>query len=184
MGTGTVHTRRFGEALHIALVHTGARPQDTIPTFRPGAIYSYDVAFNPDAGARVGLLALGLLSDDPQGAGNQRSIAGVSLHAPRHLALGYADAQLPSFVTPAGILKDIRIAQTSCRKIYGPGTDALAWLDDDIKGTIDTPDERIQQLFLSGDQIYADDVPTLHVAGSAPTGPDAHRRPGACGKWR
>ncbi len=161
IGTGTVNTRRFGKALHIALVRTGARPQHTIPTFRPGAIYSYDIVFKPDAGGDpVGLLGMGLLSDDPQGAGNQRSIGGVSPDAPRHLALGYGGAQLPSFVTPAGILKDIRIAHTSCRKIHGPGTDALSWLDDEIKDKVDKPDERIQQLFLTGDQIYADDVPT------------------------
>jgi hypothetical protein len=106
------------------------------------------------------LLKLGVLSDDPKQAGNQRSIVGVSPDSPRHLALGYAEEQLPSFVTTAGILKDIRIAQASCRKIHGPGTDALSWLDDDIKAKLDIPDERIQQLFLTGDQIYADDVPT------------------------
>jgi hypothetical protein len=167
LSTGTVQTRRLALHLHVALARSGASVADEIvflpiaPPIRPGAIYSYDIVFKAESGdAPVGLLGMGLLADDPAGAGGRRAIEGVSEHAPRHLALGYEDGFLPSFATSAGLLPDIRIAHASCRKPHGPGTDALSWLDKEIKENLDKPDKRIQQLFLTGDQIYADDVAT------------------------
>ena len=65
--------------------------------------------------------------------------------------------QLPSFVAPPATLDLVRLAHASCRKPNGPGYDALAWLDDRIEDTLGSAD-RPQQLFLTGDQIYGDDV--------------------------
>ncbi len=50
------------------------------------------------------------------------------------------------------------MVHASCRKPNGPGYDALAWLDARIEDTLTDTDARPQQLFLTGDQIYADDV--------------------------
>ena len=77
-----------------------------------------------------------------------------------HFALGYDRHFLPSFVTPAAVVDQLRMAHASCRKMHGPGSDAMAYLDGAIKGAINNPAERIQQLYLTGDQIYADDVPS------------------------
>jgi hypothetical protein len=65
---------------------------------------------------------------------------------------------LPSFVTPAADIEDVRLAHTSCRKSNGPGPDALGWLDDRVKDGLTDLDVAPQMLFLTGDQIYADDV--------------------------
>ncbi|MGG5808280.1 hypothetical protein [Falsiroseomonas sp. CW058] len=178
VGGGIATTRRLGDRLHVALVRAG-RPADapaapeTPPLqhghLRPGARYSYDVALQPQGGGAVeSLLTLGLLEDDPKGDGDPRKIAGVSPLAPRHLALGGGGGKLPGFVAPPLALGELRIAHASCRKPHGSGTDALSWLDDALSGKVGDPPValgRPHQLFLTGDQIYADDVPTalLHM---------------------
>jgi hypothetical protein len=169
LATGAAVTRKLGENLHVALVSTALgfaldnffRP--LTPPLRPGAIYSYDVTFIPAEFGKPtqGLLEMGLLDDDPVGEGNTRHIEGVSEHAPKHKALGYKKGMLPSFVTPAASLKELRLAHASCRKTHGPGTDAMSWLDEVIEENLDKPTERIQQLFLTGDQIYADELPAV-----------------------
>jgi hypothetical protein len=137
LASSTAATRAFGDHLHIALV-TVQLPEGVIP----GTLYSYDLAL----GSRT-LQNEGLLTD--------KAPAGDD---PGRLALGYVPNRLPSFVTPAAILPDLKIAHGSCRKTNGPGFDALAWLDDLIKLNLNNPLQRPQQLFLTGDQIYADDV--------------------------
>jgi hypothetical protein len=174
VGFGAVLTRRIGAHLHVAVTladgsddpaHDGHADPARRFTLNPGGIYSYDVVIRRDDQADIGLRAMKLLEDDPVDADPAhpesaiRQIPGVLPDAPRHLALGYERDYLPSFVLPAPILKDIRIAQTSCRKSHAPGSDALAWLDDHIRDNIDKADRRVQQLYLTGDQIYADDVP-------------------------
>ncbi|HVF83452.1 MAG TPA: hypothetical protein VM913_04710, partial [Sphingomicrobium sp.] len=186
-----VPTWGFGERLHIAVVEASmpaeaggvdidgrgvewtndaARPAVVVgpapAPLQPGAFHCYDVVITRDGEAK-GLLALGLLADDPAGASTTRSLAGVDKAAPRHLALGYADKILPSFVVPAAEVDKICLAHASCRKIHGPGTDAMSFLDAEVEEHIDDPGKRVQQLFLTGDQIYADDVgatilPVIH----------------------
>lgn len=162
--SGTADTIRCGERLHIVVVEASAPPEGDQPTtapLKPGALYCYDVVIeDADAENLQGLLAMGLLADDPDGEGTARAIPDVSTKAPRHFALGYGDNRLPSFVTPAAVATDVRLAHASCRKMHGPGTDALSYLDDEIEKVVEDPKKRIQQLFLTGDQIYADDVPT------------------------
>lgn len=72
--------------------------------------------------------------------------------------LSYFEHGLPSFVLPPDNLNDLRIAQGSCRKPQGEGLDALPILDDLIQKYADHPRRRLHQLFLTGDQVYADDV--------------------------
>jgi len=114
---------------------------------KPGIIYHYDLEFNPEsAGGPVdeydnNLSKQGLLSEDL-----------------RSVTLGYGDGILPSFALPPSDLTKLRIFQGSCRKPHAPGIDALSILDDALVATHDKPLDRPHQLFLTGDQIYADDV--------------------------
>lgn len=75
--------------------------------------------------------------------------------------LGYEEGKLPSFVLPAKDLIDLKVAHGSCRKMHGDGPEALSLLDDVLAkaDNRNTPKNRIQQLFLTGDQIYADEIP-------------------------
>jgi hypothetical protein len=147
---------QFGSNLYACVVTVplgGANPPLT-----PGRIYSYDLVFTGMFG-QTGLKQEKLLEDEQPGS----RLDGVNASAPLHLALGYIPDRLPSFVSPPAVITpdgNLRIAHTSCRKSNGVGPDALAWLDDVIQQNYTDPDKRIQQLFLTGDQIYADDVGT------------------------
>ncbi|HYN17266.1 MAG TPA: hypothetical protein VEY96_04160, partial [Actinomycetes bacterium] len=108
----------------------------------PGTVYGYDLGFRRQAGgpgddgpAEAGLGSLGLLGQ-----------------------LGYRPGHLPSFVLPPERLEQVRLMHGSCRKPHGQRRDALATLDDILSATSADPGARPQQLFLTGDQIYADDV--------------------------
>ncbi|MGH7460677.1 MAG: hypothetical protein ACREMA_06565, partial [Longimicrobiales bacterium] len=162
-------TRRFGEHLHVAVVTVPFPNQPMLP----GHTYSYDVEFSGSFG-NSSLRNAGLLKDEKSNA----RIAGVHPDAPLHLALGYLENRLPSFIQPGATLESLRIVHASCRR---PGAtsqhDAMAWLDDIIKQTQDDTLERPQQLYLTGDQIYADDVqetllPMLNGLGQELLGPE------------
>ena len=72
--------------------------------------------------------------------------------------LRYGRFRGPSFFIPApgGAA---RILYGSCRKAHGRGHDALAYGDAEIAAHASDPGQRPGALFLTGDQIYADDVP-------------------------
>ena len=89
--------------------------------------------------------------------------------------LGYTAGLLPSFALPPALLTDLRIVYGSCRRVENSHFDAMPWIDTLINdafsgqtraegallGTAATT--RPHQLFLGGDQIYADDVSPLHL---------------------
>lgn len=83
------------------------------------------------------------------------------------VSISYFAHQKPTFVLPPHRLEDLRIVQGSCRKPHGSGFDALPILDSLIEDTAQLQ-HRPHQLFLTGDQIYGDDVaePFLWVASS------------------
>ena len=88
-----------------------------------------------------------------------------------HLCLGYNPNFLPSFSTCPLDLDKLKIVHGSCHKIDVPVISALAWLDEIIKNSLADLFERPHQLFLTGDQIYADDVainllPLLNTVGN------------------
>jgi hypothetical protein len=74
--------------------------------------------------------------------------------------LGFEIGKKPSFVLPAADLKNLVVAHGSCRKMHGDGREAMSNLDDIIKTNLTNPTKRLQQLFLTGDQLYADEIPT------------------------
>ncbi|TNC51609.1 hypothetical protein FHG66_05475 [Rubellimicrobium rubrum] len=139
-------TRAWGDRLHIATVT--APVVEGAGALDPGSLYAYDIT----VAGHGGLKELGLLAD-ASGSGD-----GIDAAAPARLALGYVPDRLPTFTTPAASIPGLRLAHTSCRKPHGAGPDALAWLDDTIRENRTNPDQRPAQLFLTGDQIYADDV--------------------------
>jgi len=145
LGRTTAPTRTIGAHLHVAVVTVSA----AATPLNPGTVYSYDLTVGGQ-----GLRDLGLLRDET--AGNR--LDNVKADAPLHLALGYATDMLPTFVTPAATLENLRLAHTSCRRTNASGPDALAYLDDLILANRGDPQKRPQQLFLTGDQIYADDL--------------------------
>lgn len=149
VATGSLKTVAFGRALHVAVVTAKA---EAAP-LRAGVIYSYGLGFEGD-GTRSDLRTAGLLTDE----NDDSRLPGVDPLAPLSKALGYNKDWLPSFVLPAETIAGLQLVHGSCRKPHAYGPDALAWLDDRIRETHGDPLARPQQLFLTGDQIYADDV--------------------------
>lgn len=151
VATGKAKTRAIGRNLHVAVVAIDLKPPTM--SFQPGRVHSYDVVID---GTRS-LKSEKLLRDEKDGL----RIDDVDPAAPFHLALGYVEDGLPSFVTPPAELDGLRIAHASCRKASYSGPDAMTWLDDWIaEKRVAAPLERPQQLYLTGDQIYGDDVAT------------------------
>ncbi|KQY47622.1 hypothetical protein [Cellulomonas sp. Root137] len=136
-------TVRIGEQLHLGLV-TARLPPASGKVFQSDRLYSYNLTIT-GAQNRTDLAELGLLGP--------HTVSGVQVGP-----LGYADRMLPSFALPPTTLDDLRLAYGSCRRpLYDDG-DALAWMDEYLNEQVDDPRARIHQLFLGGDQIYADDV--------------------------
>ena len=73
---------------------------------------------------------------------------------------------VPTFVLPPRDLNQLNIVHGSCRKPHGGGRDTLSCLDNLIQDSAHLPNSRPHQLFLTGDQIYGDDVanPMLWLA--------------------
>lgn len=168
-GTGTItgitskfasnkaDTVRLGDHLHVALVQVKPKKSTATPPiphlpFGAGRIYSYDVIVAPkDSSEPTDLRAQGLLADGPT--------PDAHADAPDHLALGYVTDRLPSFTTSPTSITDLKIAHLSCRNVNGPGVDAMSYLDDYLGEHVLDPLTRPHQIFLTGDQIYADSVP-------------------------
>jgi hypothetical protein len=146
LATATAATIQIGAFVHVALVEADI----SSASLDNATVYYYDLTFSGGAGLR----AAGIMS--PPGV------------TPPTTILGYAsnpnNVGLPSFVLPASDLAKLRICQGSCRKPHADSIDTIAVLDADIGanfanlGPTGTSPARPQQLFLTGDQIYADDV--------------------------
>ncbi|MEO1430993.1 MAG: hypothetical protein AAFV71_18405 [Cyanobacteria bacterium J06633_8] len=127
-------TARIGINLHVVAV-TAKSTQNILTN---DEVYLYDLHFgNGELLSSPGILStVGSLED-----------------------ITYPRYKLPSFKLPANDLKDVRIIHGSCRKPHGESFDALANVDKIIKEALEKePKKRPTQLFLTGDQIYADDV--------------------------
>ena len=131
---------------------------------KPGQTYSYNISLTEKAGgAKSDLKSLNLLKDN---------VLSTTPVEKRRLALGYAENQLPSFALPPDKLTDLKIIHGSCRLQVAGLTDGLAWIDDLIKDNLSDPNQRIHQLLLAGDQIYADDVEVMMLPQMAALGQD------------
>ena len=143
-------TARFGQNLWIAVVTA-----ETVQPLQVNRTYSYNIILDDH--------------DNPTSAGEDFRTEGLlkdGTHEGRpQKAIGYGTNLLPTFVLPADDPADLFIAHASCRKMHGHGLDALAHLDGIIKKAVTkttvNPFGRPAQLFLTGDQIYGDDVPGM-----------------------
>src|SRR5690348_16394410 len=146
---GSRRTVRLGDHLHIVAVT--ARVEEDEQPLALGHLYAYDLFFADAAGAgdetvnAPHLATPGVLLADPAGATDVERLV-------------YAGQSLPGFVLPAETLRGVRVFHGSCRKPHGVGHDALAALDAALAASADEAARRPQQLYLTGDQIYADDV--------------------------
>ncbi len=145
------HTLQFGQNLWIAL----ASVDIPTPGLDPTKVYSYNMVYRDSDGAQdFDFLNDKLLKDD-------------TVDGRKQLAIGYKENVLPSFCLPGETPDKLTIVHGSCRKIHGHGQDALALLDDKIKSNVGDPLKRPQALFLTGDQIYADEVPGFFLRSIA-----------------
>lgn len=70
----------------------------------------------------------------------------------------YGKLAYPSFLIKSGDSKTSNIFYGSCRKLHGEGEDMLASSDMTLETNYQSISKRPDSLFMTGDQIYADDV--------------------------
>jgi hypothetical protein len=153
IGFGVTKSLRLGEHLHIALVI--ARPighdkQDTTAQsgFPSDTLLSYDIEIIDGNNAKSKgqrLADLGLTS------GRNTIVYEISLDGTHETNF------LPTFFL-SGKDGQFNIMHGSCRKLHGKGEDCLVAADELISSSPMDLSKRPSALFLTGDQIYADDV--------------------------
>jgi hypothetical protein len=126
-------TIALGKNLHVLAI-TALPIADVLLT--PGQVYAYDLYFQS--------AELNLDQAINSGAENWR--------------ISYFAHQLPTFSLPPQDLNYLRIVHGSCRKPHGGGRDTLSCLDNLIQDAASLANQRPHQLFMTGDQIYGDDV--------------------------
>ncbi len=153
LGRTSTSTKAIGKNLHIAVVTVNNL------SLKSDTIYLYDMVFDGNKTlSSEGILKYGA--------------SGIDL-------ICFPPYTLPSFLLPASKPENLIITHGSCRKIHGGqrtygspqspeyflnvehdnlDIDALSILHDLIDQNSNDPLKRPQQLFLTGDQIYADDV--------------------------
>ncbi|RMF25837.1 MAG: PhoD-like phosphatase [Cyanobacteria bacterium J083] len=132
--TGQRQTIQLGKHLHIVAVTAQSIENNLL---QAGKIYAYNIYFNSNNGDRHSLIA--------EVENNQHN-------------LSYFPHQLPTFSLSPQNLNHLKIVHGSCRKPHGEGQDTLYYLDKLIEEASTSPYSRPHQLFLTGDQIYGDDV--------------------------
>ena len=134
LGSTSADTIAIGARLHVRVIEVRDLALVT------NTVYGYDVALQTKSGTRQTLVGMTLMG----GA----------------VPIGHVPGERPSFMLPSPRDK-LAIVHASCRKPHGGGPDMLPLVDALVGAGrlgIPGPRERPQQLFLTGDQIYADDV--------------------------
>jgi hypothetical protein len=132
--TGSERTIEIGINLHLVTVTAMAASNVLLA----GETYLYDVD-----------LGDGKTFDSPNILSNQYFNSNIT----------YSNYKLPSFALPPNNINEVRLIHGSCRKAHGESIDALATVDKIIHDALaQDHKKRPHQLFLTGDQIYADDV--------------------------
>lgn len=112
---------------------------------KPGGLYQYDFEVELENGTHFG-------REEAVGPGVNLCIEGFDR---------------PSFTMSPADINQVKLAYGSCRKPHGEGNDTLPHLAHVMDLVGEDTTQRPQQLYLMGDQIYADDVatPLLAVVG-------------------
>ncbi|MEO0769267.1 MAG: PhoD-like phosphatase [Cyanobacteria bacterium J06649_4] len=152
---GMRETVALGQALHVVAV-TARASTESLPTHTtsllPDRLYAYDLHITP--------------TDDPSQTYDLASATDSGQTQSK--SISYFAHQKPTFALPPTHLDQLKIVHGSCRKPHGRGFDALPILDSLLERNAAQPQQRPHQLFLTGDQIYGDDVadPLLWLATS------------------
>ena len=148
---GANSTVQLGKYLHVVAVT--AKPIDS-NLLTSGQIYAYDIEF---AGGRESP-SVAVPENEKENLLSCLWAASPDLSALGPGTISYFPHGLPTFALPPQDLNYLRIVHGSCRKPHGDGRDALPILDNSIEQFAGTANFRPHQLFLTGDQIYGDDV--------------------------
>jgi hypothetical protein len=132
--SGTTSARKLGTHLYIAAVTAESGNTE----LKPGQIYMYDLEFSG-----------GLNLTSPKAFNSSGDIK---------KDLCYGNFALPTFVLAPQSWKALHFFHGSCRKMHGEDLDALPAAHLALSQSAADPNVRPQFLFLTGDQIYADDV--------------------------
>ena len=163
IGRGYSESVRLGDNLHIVLAV--ARPNASSMS---GSSSGNSIKANYAAGGSFPLDEL-LAYDvevsplDASGSGSSvRSLKDVVRQFNSDDDISYSEHQhclLPTFFIPsADGDSHLNMLYASCRKLHGKGADSLVAADKIIRDNFSDPHRRPAALFLTGDQIYADDV--------------------------
>ena len=176
---GRRDTVAIGKRLHVVAVSAlSARQEDAIAPHRDclqrDRLYAYDLTFHTSAYTTAQTSTQSTAQSTAQ-TSTQSAPSNVqtidlagALSQARHdnESISYFAHQKPTFSLPPTQLDQLKIVHGSCRKPHGRGYDALSILDCLLETKAADPNARPQQLFLTGDQIYGDDVadPLLWLA--------------------
>ncbi|MEL6879420.1 MAG: hypothetical protein AAFP09_02760, partial [Cyanobacteria bacterium J06607_10] len=154
-------TTAIGQHLHVVAVTARAMKGDVLLCDR---IYAYDLCFHTGTPNHQKISLTAALNQEKNST--QQISEGHAQKKFDTTSISYFDHQKPTFSLPPQQLSDLKIVHGSCRKPHGRGYDALSLLDGLLAADADTPHNRPHQLFLTGDQIYGDDVsdPLLWLA--------------------
>jgi hypothetical protein len=160
IGLGLSNSIRLGEHLYVTLVV--ASPIQNSSNINHGVkknyfptdvVLAYDIEFSDNTSkqqTRKRLKDLGLLN-------GRNTIAYNSKDRDEHRKQS-SIITLPTFFIQADKSSALNIIHASCRKLHGNGEDCLAAADKLLATSIEDVKKRPSALFLTGDQIYADDV--------------------------
>lgn len=150
IGSGITKSIQLGERLHVALAIARPRSeqQKAAGLFPTDTLLAYDLEIFTRE------------TEEENDDGNGRIAAAGKRLADFGLAGSIAYLQyspLPTFFIK-GDRGSLNLIHGSCRKLHGKGEDCLAAADEVISASFANLGKRPSALFLTGDQIYADDV--------------------------
>ena len=143
-------TLQLGQSLHVITLTAccGAMTADSLESsqpLQPGTLYAYDLSFAVANGAHTTDSELELAE-------------ALCCDVWPDISVSYFEHQRPTFSLPPAELSQLQIFHGSCRKVHDRGHDALPMLDLAIAHHASEPNQRPHQLFLTGDQIYGDEI--------------------------
>lgn len=125
-------------------------------SFQPGKNYYYDIDFGKKPDDKQN----GKTDSDDQNTKNDLLSELTKLKV---IDITYGTDKMPSFAIPPDHLDELNIVHGSCRKPHGEEYDAMEGIHNMIESALEGKNsldakKRPHQFFLTGDQIYADDV--------------------------
>ena len=165
IGSGSTEPIQLGKNLFVSLViatpHSNSDSTDNTreAKFPANELLAYDIEILDEP---VDYVQQGQTPSSPAIKGKRLEALG--------LTSGENALVYPPFLLPTFFLRGnqdhapMKVLHGSCRKLHGKGHDCLAIADDVIAHTLTDTKQRPSALFLTGDQVYADDVagPLIH----------------------